>query len=45
MSKTFRIFAAEFELHLKSNVFMAVQTTTYQYFTTGLTSVGGYDAL
>ena len=38
MSKTFRIFAAEFELHLKSNVFMT-QTTTYQYFTTGLTSV------
>ena len=44
MSKTFRIFAAEFEKHHKyqrfRHYFMTAQTTTYQYFTTSLTSVG-----
>ncbi len=45
MSKTFRIFAAVFDLYLKSNGFMIAQTPTYQYFTTGLTSLVGYDVL
>ena len=45
MSKFICIFAAVFELYLKSNGFMTAQTTSYQYFTTGLTTVVGYDAL
>ena len=45
MSKFICIFAAVFELHLKPNGFMTAQTTTYQHFTSGLTTVVGYDAL
>ena len=45
ISKNFRTFALDFDDHHKyqrlRHYFMMKQTTLYQYFTTGLTSVVG----